>query len=473
MRKKPPLLRKTADYGREMRRLMHERSYSRVLDLFEEMKSRGVSIDVGIYIAVMKTYSRMNNINMVKGVFDDLVTSGIKPDKYLFNTLIYAYTNTGDVDAAFETFHTMQKDYAIEPDPASYRSLISVCNSRKDANRAKETFDELVEKFGANDVRSFNVMLEVYAENVDSDTGETYLQECKDLMALMRSKNIRPESFTYVPLIKLYGKLGRLDEALDYLKESVSIDAGPNLTAFDYVFRSLADLEMTDEELETHIVYCLDRMKELKLEPSHIIFEDIVQLFERKGDMSKALEFLSKLSKKDMDGAGRNANNIAAQLEIVQRLWENGAYSQEEAMTKVSEVVITMKSLRVVLTLRGYRIWFAMCLKASDVKFALQCWLDFTGKHDWPSAGMTQSMIRLALDHDQVDYAVQVLKTVRYAMQRNEEITPTQGPYEAVLAHCAKTSDTEHAKTVHEYMKEAKVKPNDAIQEHLSALQLI
>ena len=468
MRKKPRLLRNTADYGREMSRLMRDHSYSRIIDLFEEMKTREVAIDVQIYVAVMKAYSRKSNVAMVKRMFQDVVTSGLMPDKFLFTTLIYAYSITGEVDAAFEEFYAMQKDYAIQPDVLVYRTLISVCGSGKDVDRARRTFNELVDKFGG-DVRSLNVLLAVYAENVDSATGETYLQECKDLMVLMRSMEIKPEVFTYVPLIKLCGKLGRSKDALRYLNESLSGDVTIVRPSFYFLIRSLADLELTDEELETHIVFCLDRMKQLNVELSYITFVGVIELYEKKGDMSKALGFLKKLCTNDMDGAGRSEKNFGAQLEIVRRLWENGTYSQEEAMTEVSEVVKTMKSLGISLTYRGYKTWLTMCLKASDVERALECWNDFTEGDHWPSIGMTESMIRLLLDHDRVDDAVQVLKVV----QKNEQVTPTEGPYEAVLAHCAQKSDTEHAKTVHEYMKEAKVEPNEAIQEHLSALQLV
>ena len=473
MRKKRRPRNHTSDYSREMGLLMRDRAYSRVLELFEEMKARDVTIDVGIYMNVMKTYSRMNNLDMVKQVFDEIVAKGLTPSNYIFNTLIYAYASTGEVDAAFEAFHKMQEDYKIKPDPVTYRSLITVCGRGKDVDRAKQIFNETMEKFTVKDVRNYNVMLDVYAENVDSDTGEEYLQECKDLMALMKSRNVRPQSFTYVPLIKLSGKLGRSDEALGYLKESVSSGVMLTLSSFDFVFRSLLFLELTDEELETHITYCFNRMNELKLRATHVTFGGIIDLYEKKGDLTKALKLLKKLPLNDLEGAGRRGENFAAQIEIIQRLWENGTYSQDEALTQVSEVVKTMKSLSIALSYRGYMTWIAMCLKASNVEHALQCWKGFTEEFRWPSAKMTESMIRLALDHDRMDDAMQVLEDVKKAVKKDSAVTPTQGPYEAVLAHCAKTSDTEHAKTVHEYMKEAKVEPNEAIQEHLSALQLV
>ena len=468
-RKKPRILRDTIDYGREMRRLLREGSYSRVLVLFDEMKSRRIGVDVMIYTAVMKAHSRMNNVDMVKRVFNEIEMLGLEPDKYLFNTLIYAYINTGEVDAAFEVFRKMREDCNIPPDSVAYRSLVIVCGKGKDVDRARETFNEMIEKFRTIDVRDFNAMLEVYAENADSDTGEAYLQECKELMAAMKSKGIKPQAFTYVPLIKLCGKLGRLDEALGYLKESVSSDAEVIPASFSFLFRSLADLQLTDEEFETHVVYCFDRMAELKMKPSHFTFGAIIDLYEVRGDVSNALEFLMKLSKTSNEIVGLSRENFASQLEIVQRLWDCGRLSQEEALAKATEVLETMKSLDVSMSYRGYKIWFTMCLKASDVKRAFECWNDFMSGDRWPSAGMTQFMIRLALDHDRVNDAVRVLKF----LQNEKKIMLTKDTYEAILAHCAEKSDTETAKTVFECMQEAKVKPNEATQEHLATLQLV
>ena len=469
MRKKYRPLKHTGDYIRAMQRLIRDRSYSRILDLFEKMKSGGVPMALTVYVSVMKAYSRMSNVDMVKQVFDEALTSGLKLEEFLFNTLIYAYTNTGDVHAAFEILDQMQKDYKIPPDHATYRALINVCNKGKDVDRAKETFDEMVQKFGGN-ARDFNAMLEVYAENADSDTGEAYLEECKKLMASTKSKEMSHKAFVYAPLIKLSGKLGRLDEALGYLKESVSSDVEPTLESFDFVFRSLTDLELTEEELETHLVYCLDRMMELKMKPTFVTFRTIAQIYEKKGDVGKALGFLAKLPGKHIRDAGSNGEIFAAQLEIVQRLWENGTYSQDEALTKLSEVVKTMKTLQVSLSFHGYRTWFIMCLKASDVERALECWNDFTGQGRWTSSGMAQSMLRLLLDHDRLDDAVQVMKI---AVQKEKEITNKEALYETVLTYCVEKSDMENAKMVYDYMKEEKVEANEAIQKHLSALQLM
>ena len=468
MEKKKGKLKTAADYGHAMQRLMRYRSYSRILHLFERMKSNGVTIDVRIYTAVMKVHSRMNNMDMVKRIFDDVIASGLEPNIYLFNTLIHAYTNTGEIDAAFEAFHKMQKDYKILPDPVPYRSLITVCSKGKDVNRARETFDEMNEKFVGH-VRGYNTMLEVYAENGDSDTAEAFLEECHDLMATMSEKGIKPQVLTYVPLIKLYAKLGRSKEALGYFKESVGDGAEPTLTSFDTVLRSLADLEITDEEVETHIVYCLNRIKELKLTPVHSIFGGILKLYEGKRGLSKALGFFKKLSEINMKGAGRCGENYAVQLELVQRLWDNGTYSQVEALAKVSEVVESMKTSRIDLSHRGYKIWVTMCFKASDVERALECWSDFKAKHHRPSAEIVEPVIRLLLDQDRVDDAVQVLKDVQNA----KKTTPIEGLYEAVLAYCAEKSDTENAKTILEYMKEAEMRPNETIQEHLDTLQLV
>ena len=465
-------LKNTAGYIRAMSSLMRKRSYSRILNLFEEMKTRGINVDGTIYTAVMKAHSRMNNVDMVKRVFDESMTSGIKPEAFLFNTLIFAYANTGEVEAAFEAFHRMQNDHDILPNPVTYRSLIKVCGGGNDVSRARETFNKTIEKFGVKDVRNFNVLFEVYAENADSDTGEAYLQECKDLLASMKSKGIRPQAFTYAPLIKLCGKLGRSDEALAYMKESVGRDAEVTSASFESGFRSLPDLQLTDEELETHVVYCFDRMKELDIKPTHFTFGAIINLYEARGDVSKALEFLMKLSKGSKDIVGLCRENFAAQLKIIQRLWDCGRLSQEEALAKASEVLETMKSLRVSLSNGGYRTWFAMCFKASDVERAIGCWNDLTGRNRHPSAGLIQFMIQLALDHDRVNDAVRVLEFVQKVVRNGNENMSIEDAYEAILAHCAEESDTENAKTVFECMKKAKVKPNEAIQKHLGTLQL-
>ena len=467
--KKPRLLKHKADYSTEMRQLMRDRNYSRIPDLFEEMKSRGITIDLGIYLVVMRAYSRMSNVDMVKHILDDVVISGMKkPDKYLLNILISAYMNTGEVDTAFETFHRMQKDYNIKPDSVTYHSMITVCGKGKDVDRAKEMFNEMIEKCGAESARDFNVMLGVYAENVDSDTGEAYLAACKELMATMKAKGIKPEAFTYVHLIKLYGKLGRSDEALGYLKASVSSNMDLTRASFDFIFRSLVDLQLTDEELQTHIVHCFDRMKELKLKPTRVTFESIIELYEARGDVSKALGLLTNLPTTDKHSAGRNGENFVAQLEIFQRLSESGRCSQEEALAKASEVVKTMKSFHAKLSNHGYKTWFTMCLDASNVERALECWNNFTGEDGWPSPRITQSMIRLTLDHDRVGDAVQVLKFV----QKGKKMTPAEDPYETILAYCAGKSDMKNARAVFEVMKNAKVEPNAAIQEHLGTLQL-
>ena len=455
-------LRTTKDYLRAMHRMLRDQSYSQVIYLYEDMQSNKVQIDAAIYTAVMKAYSRMKNHGMVKGMFDQIVAAGVKPDKFLVNTLIFSYYHTSDIEAAFEVFHKMP-EYGIPPDPVTYRSLMIVCGKAKDVARARETFNEMREKLEQIDARSVNAMLDVYAENVDTANGEAYLQECKNLIEMMNSMEIKVGAFIYLTMIKLCSKIGKTDEVVTYLQKCLDDDTPLNLAAFDTIFDSLATLELMDEELETHLLSCFSRMQELDLRPSSVTFKHIMEFYETRGDVSKAFGFFAKLEQ-----MGRSADCFSIQLEIIERLLESGAYSREEALTKMASVLDKMKLFGVSLTYSGHLTRFAICRKASDVERAFECWNEYGTGGRVPSVKMAESMVQLTLNHDRVDDAVNL---VRF-MQKEKEIQPTEGTYEAILAYCAGKSDMKNAKTVLEYMKGAKVQPNEVIRGHIDALQL-
>ena len=459
-------LKSTDDYARVMRRLSRDQSYSRVVDLYEDMKSCGVEINASAYTALMKAHSRMGNPDKVKSIFEEAVEKGVTPDKWMINTLIYTYSNTGDMEAAFDILHKMP-EYGVQPDSVTYRSLINVCGKGKDVDRARKTFDEMLEKFKW-DTRTINSMIEVYAENADSDTGEAYLQESKNLVKMLKSKRLKIDAFTYVHMIKLCSKLGKSDEAMDYFQLALGDDLQLSISSFDIIFQCMADMKLTDEEVENLLVLCIQRMKKLDIRPSYLTFNNIMKLCEARGDVSKAFGLFTKLTEGELADTGRSAECFSVQVKIIERMLDSGAYSREEALIKMDTVLERMKMFGISLMLAGYRARFNICLKTSDVERAFECWNDYAKGNRVPSATMTESMIRLTLDHDRVDDAVKLVKF----MQKDKNIPPTEGTYEAIFAYCAEKNDAENAKTVLKFMKEKQVKASKVIQGHVDALEL-
>jgi pentatricopeptide repeat protein len=101
------------------------------------MKETGIKRDSLIYNSLMKCH--VKNTSRVDCIYAEMIDDGIKPGVYLHNTLIDAYSKTGNLGRAADLYDSMKGD-GIKPNLATYNSMIDVYTKNGELERVKETF---------------------------------------------------------------------------------------------------------------------------------------------------------------------------------------------------------------------------------------------------------------------------------------------------------------------------------------------
>mmetsp|Transcript_5061 Transcript_5061/g.10262 ORF Transcript_5061/g.10262 Transcript_5061/m.10262 type:complete len:205 (+) Transcript_5061:1864-2478(+) len=83
-----------------------------------------------------------DNLFRVFLLYSDMRSSGIEPDRVVYNTLIDACALAGDSDRAFQVFASMQVGQ-VRPDVVTYTSLMKACIAQRNMTRAMQVFDAM------------------------------------------------------------------------------------------------------------------------------------------------------------------------------------------------------------------------------------------------------------------------------------------------------------------------------------------
>ncbi|KAG5552421.1 hypothetical protein RHGRI_010484 [Rhododendron griersonianum] len=115
----------------------------RGLELLREVQSGNVfSPDVVTYTSVVSAYCKLGNMEMASSIYDEMISSGVKPSLITFNVLIDGFGKSGDMSSARSTYEKMLCCGCL-PDVVTFTSLIDgYCRSGK-VDQGLKLLDEM------------------------------------------------------------------------------------------------------------------------------------------------------------------------------------------------------------------------------------------------------------------------------------------------------------------------------------------
>ncbi|XP_058194302.1 pentatricopeptide repeat-containing protein At2g06000-like [Rhododendron vialii] len=179
----------------------------RGLELLREVQSGNVfSPDVVTYTSVISGYCKLGNMEMASSIYDEMISSGVKPSLITFNVLIDGFGKSGDMSSAHSTYEKMLCCGCL-PDVVTFTSLIDgYCRSGK-VDQGLRLWDEMNERNLAPNVYTFAIL-------INSLCKENRINEARDLLRqLRRREDIVPKPFIYNPVIDGLCKAGNVVEA--------------------------------------------------------------------------------------------------------------------------------------------------------------------------------------------------------------------------------------------------------------------
>ncbi|KAK4057974.1 hypothetical protein OIO90_001193 [Microbotryomycetes sp. JL221] len=158
-------------------------------------------------------------------MFEESQRFNVKPNVYLFNTLISKLSRARRAKQALEYFELM-KTFGLQPSSITYGAIINACCKTGDDSSADYLFQEMVSAPGFRPrVPPYNTMIQFYVSTKPNRERALYYYN-----QLVKAR-VQPTSHTYKLLLDAYGTIGQPDlESLENVFTTLCQDPSTNVT---------------------------------------------------------------------------------------------------------------------------------------------------------------------------------------------------------------------------------------------------
>ncbi|KAE8702764.1 Pentatricopeptide repeat-containing protein [Hibiscus syriacus] len=273
------------------------RSYGRAglfqeaIQVFETMKSIGVSPSVVSFNNLLSILLKRGRTNMAKSVFDEMLsTFGVTPDVYTFNILIKGFCMNSMVDEGFRFFKEMEH-FKCGPDVVTYNTIVDgLCRAGKVGIAYNVVKGMSKKSLDLNpNVVTYTTLVRGYCMKQDIDEALAVFQE-------MICKGLKPNKITYNTLIKGLSVLQKFDKIKEILEGMGEYGRfTPDTCTFNTLINAHCDAGNIDEALNV-----FKRLSELDVPSDSATYSVIIRSLCQIGNFEKAEEFFDDLAEKEI-----------------------------------------------------------------------------------------------------------------------------------------------------------------------------
>lgn len=253
--------RKWPDYGRELHCYVVK----------NEMEFSFHS-DVHMGCCLIDMYSKSNRLVAARWVFDQMKSRNV----YTWTAIINGYAENGSSDEALNLFRAMQVRDGIEPNRVSLVSILPACNNHASLMGGKQIHGFAIRKLLNHDVSLCNALIDMYSKCGSLDLArrvfedDSFLKdaiswssmisgyglhgrgnEAVSLFDKMVLEGVKPDTITVVGLLSACGRSGLVDEGLNIYSSAINnYGIKPTVEICACVVDMLGRLGQLDQALE-------------------------------------------------------------------------------------------------------------------------------------------------------------------------------------------------------------------------------
>lgn len=209
-------------YSKMCHLLGNARRFEDLWSLLEDMKSDGRRIPPELFLGVIRSYVKANQVSDALKAFQSMESFGCKPTTLVFNSVIDIFRDAGDYAQVESLFRNMQDCAYCDPDTVTYTMMIDCKGKTGQVEAAFELFQEMNRKGYIANVITYSSLI-----NALGKAGR--VAEACNLMSGMQINGCKPNSVTYNGLIVSLGGAGQEALACSYHKEMIALGLIPNV----------------------------------------------------------------------------------------------------------------------------------------------------------------------------------------------------------------------------------------------------
>jgi pentatricopeptide repeat protein len=228
-----------------IRACLQRKDLAHAMELYEEMAKNDIPCSLTSFNILIDALARAGDMTQVARLFRDMCQKNVSPDLVTYSTVIKGYCVKGDLEPAMQLFTLMRKR-GIKPDGILFNSILDGC-----AHKQMRTLTEQV----LND---------------------------------MEEEGVNPSNFTLSILVKLYGRCGDIDQALDVV-ETYPKKYGFELNA--QVYTCLMSACISNKQLSKSL-QVLEQMKMAKCTPDGKTYQTLLNGCLKHDDLVHAVKIV-------------------------------------------------------------------------------------------------------------------------------------------------------------------------------------
>lgn len=210
----------------------------------------------------------------------------MKPDRVVFNALITACGQSGDVDRAFDVLAEMKAEaQPIDPDHITIGALMKACANSGQVDRAREVY-KMIDQYNIKGTP------EVYTIALCSCCQSGDWEFACSVYSDMTRKGVVPDEMFLSALMNVAGRAGKLDAAFDVLKEARLQGIHLGIVSYSSLMGACSNSKSWEKALELYEV-----IKSMKLNPTVSTMNALITALCDGNQLEKAMEIISEMKR--------------------------------------------------------------------------------------------------------------------------------------------------------------------------------
>merc|ERR1719453_3005939 len=175
------------------------------------MLKQGVPCNTITYNSMLDACAKCYTMNRAEDVLKAMRATSVQPDIITYSTIVKGHCMEGDIDKALAVLKEMRADAATEPDEITYNSFLDGCARQHRVDEALTALDE------------------------------------------MQAAGVHPSNFTLSILVKLLGRVRRLNQAFSLVEDlSAKHKFKPNVQVYTCLMQACFQNRKLDRALALH-----------------------------------------------------------------------------------------------------------------------------------------------------------------------------------------------------------------------------
>ena len=295
---------------------------NKALEMFGEMKARGIGCNIHAYSALMGVCVKQNECHAAISVYKELEEDArVEPNLVTFNILIDAYNKLGMLQSSVEALEKIKRKRML-PEARTYNSIISACGKANKGAMAMDVYQMML-KDGVGPTNT------TYTSAISACGRSGMVEEAMGLYRAMPSMGCQPNVITFSSLISVCERVGEMQLALTILDEMRGMGVAPNVVTYNGLLGCFAKAGAWQDALAT-----VEEMQSKRIDLDAMSYSAVVTACSRAvpSKWREAIQFAEDANKRGLK------LEAGAYTSLLGCLWSTGGFLMQKRALQMLQI---------------------------------------------------------------------------------------------------------------------------------------